>query len=753
MIDFEIIQNFYLQFPGKIDSTREKIKKPLTLTEKILFAHGKYQQVPIRGNDFCQFTPDRVAMQDATAQMALMQFINSGKSQTAVPTSVHCDHLIMAEKGADQDNLVAKEENREVYNFLESASGKFGIDFWSPGSGIIHQILLENYIFPGGMIIGTDSHTVNGGGLGMISVGVGGADAVDVMVGESWELKMPEIIGVKLTGKLSGWTSAKDVILKLAGILTAKGGTNKIIEYFGEGCETISCTGKATICNMGAEVGATTSVFPYDQSMSDFLKTTNRKEIADLANGISGCLKADIEVINTPTKYYDQVIEINLSELQPHINGPFTPDAARKISSMKKAVKDLNYPEKASVVLIGSCTNSSYEDFTAVANILAEAKKKGLNLQTELLVTPGSESIQQILEKEGIIDIIEQAGGTILSNACGPCIGQWNRKKKAGKNSIITTFNRNFVGRNDGNPRTHAFITSPELATAIALSGKITFDPENDFITNDMGIEIKLQEPIKEFLPKYNFPKISPKKNSIDAEIKIADNSNRLQLLTPFSKMKSADFDDLKLLVKTKGKCTTDHISMAGMWLKYRGHLENISDNLLLGVENFYYKEKGMTLNQEIEEYDRISFVAKYYKKQNINSVIVAEDNYGEGSSREHAAMEPRFLGVKMILAKSFARIHETNLKKQGILAVTFTNPDDYKKIKETDSFKVIDIADITPGKTLYVELIHKSGKKDLLEVYHTYNEKQIQWLKSGSALNVIREKNKNVNKNQFIFE
>ena len=742
MINYEIIQNFYIQFPGKIDSIRKIINRPLTLTEKILYAHSQLKQTPVRGEDFYLFNPDRVAMQDATAQMALLQFINSGKNQTAVPTSVHCDHLIMAEKGAESDNKVAAEENSEVYDFLESASGKFGIDFWSPGSGIIHQILLENYIFPGGMIIGTDSHTVNGGGLGMISIGVGGADAVDVMVGESWELKMPEIIGVKLTGKMSGWTSAKDVILKLAGILTAKGGTNKIIEYFGEGCSAISCTGKATICNMGAEVGATTSIFPYDKTMSEYLMITNRTEIAEMADNISLYLQADEEVSLNPDKYYDEIIDINLSELKAHINGPFTPDAAREISAIKKAVADLNYPEKASAVLIGSCTNSSYEDFTAVANILTEAHKKGLKLQTELLVTPGSESIRQILEKEGIIDIIEKAGGKILSNACGPCIGQWNCKSKSSKNSIITTFNRNFVGRNDGSPRTHAFITSPELATAIALSGKITFDPAVDFITNKSGEEIKLSIPSKENLPKYSFPKISPKQNSMETEINIDENSNRLQLLDAFPKMKSLDFDEMKLLVKTKGKCTTDHISMAGLWLKYRGHLGNISDNLLLGAENEFFKEKGMTLNQEINEYDRIAFVAKYYKKQNISSVIVAEENYGEGSSREHAAMEPRFLGVKMVLVKSFARIHETNLKKQGILAVTFTNPDDYKKIKETDNFKVIDIAAITPGKTIYVEIRHKVGKKDIIEVQHTYNEKQIEWFKAGSALSVIRKKN-----------
>ncbi len=742
MYDLDMIKRVYRQLPVTIDAVKAKENNFLTLTEKILFGHlvDTPVQLPVRGKEYNYYKPDRVAMQDATAQMALLQFMNSGKSRTAVPTTVHCDHLIRGEQGAEADNKIAMAENREVYDFLESASQKYGIDFWPPGSGIIHQILLENYIFPGGMIIGTDSHTVNGGGLGMIAIGVGGADAVDVMAGEPWELKMPEIIGVKLTGELSGWTAPKDVILKLAGILTAKGGTNRIIEYFGDGTKTISATGKATICNMGAEVGATTSIFPYDDSMKQFLTITNRQEVAEMADAIQDYLRADDEVVEEPENYYDRVIHIDLSQLKPHINGPFTPDAAREISAFRQSAKDLKYPTKASAVLIGSCTNSSYEDFRSVAGILQQAEKKGLSLQTELWVTPGSESIRQICEKEGIIAIIERAGGVILANACGPCIGQWKRKTTTGKNSIVTTFNRNFAGRNDGNPQTHAFITSPELATAIALKGEITFDPQNDLLINNQGDTVRLEVPKGDILPDYKFPKINPKKGKKSiTEIKVAADSDRIQLLEPFDPMNPEDFQAMRLLVKTTGKCTTDHISMAGLWLKYRGHLENISDNLLLGAENAFYKEKGVALNQETGEYERIAFVGKYYKKRNISSVIIAEDNYGEGSSREHAAMEPRFLGVKAVIAKSFARIHETNLKKQGILALTFADSGDYEKIKEKDRFTITNIDKITPGSSLTVEIHNDNGKTESITTNHTYNQQQIEWLRAGSALNVIR--------------
>ncbi len=746
MYDLDMIKKVYNDIPKKIDKIKQSTKQPLTYTEKILFSHLSMDNTPkpVRGSAYNNYYPDRVAMQDATAQMALLQFINSGKQKTAVPATVHCDHLIRGEKGAKKDQSVALQENKEVYEFLESASEKYEIGFWAPGSGIIHQILLENYIFPGGMIIGTDSHTVNGGGLGMISIGVGGADAVDVMAGEQWELKMPEIIGVELTGNLSGWAAPKDVILKLAGILTAKGGTNKIIEYFGDGAAKLSATGKATICNMGAEVGATTSIFPYDETMAEYLQKTNRSPVADMANRIKSYLQADQAVLAHPEKYYDRVIHIDLSELAPHINGPFTPDAARETCEFTTAAKELGYPQVADDVLIGSCTNSSYEDFTAVANILDRARAKGLSLKSNLWVTPGSESIRQICEKEGILARIEQAGGKILANACGPCIGQWNRQKKEGKNSIVTTFNRNFAGRNDGNPQTHAFITSPELATAIALKGDITFDPENDELVNDKGKKVSLKAPNKTVLPDYNFPMVTQQthEKKYNGRIQVDDDSDRIQLLTPFKPFKKSNFKNMKLLVKTTGKCTTDHISMAGLWLKYRGHLENISDNLLLGAENAFYKEKGMALNQETNEYERIAFIGKYYKKRKINSVIIAEDNYGEGSSREHAAMEPRFLGVKVVIAKSFARIHETNLKKQGILALTFKNPIDYDKIEERDQFSIKTIDQIEPGKDVEIELHHEKNATETIVTSHTYNQQQLDWLRAGSALNVIRQKN-----------
>lgn len=742
MYDIELIEPVYKRYPLKLAEIKKKFKQPLTLTEKILLTHcpEKLKKLPERGKDYCRFQPDRVAMQDATAQMALLQFLNSGSIATAVPTSVHCDHLIVAESGAVRDLATALYENREVYHFLESASQKFGIDFWPPGSGIIHQILLENYIFPGGMIIGTDSHTVNGGGLGMIAIGVGGADAVDVMIGESWELKMPKIIGVELTGCLSGWASAKDVILKLAGILTAKGGTNAIIEYFGEGASSLSCTGKATICNMGAEVGATTSIFPFDPKMLNYLKITNRDQVAEKANKIADSLQADNEVLQNPENYYDQVIRINLSELRPHINGPFTPDDAHTVGNFKSIITEKNYPEKASAVLVGSCTNSSYEDLSAVADILKQASEK--KFQTEFIVTPGSESIKKLCENAGILKIIKDAGGKIMANACGPCIGQWKRKDNHGKNAIVTTFNRNFSRRNDGNPQTYAFVTSPELATAIAISGNIGFNPEKDTLTDDQGKPFKLVAPKKSELPPVNFPDaIIEKQHNSATQILVKKNSDRIQLLVPFSPFDPKDFQKMKLLIKIKDKCTTDHISMAGSWLKYRGHLENISNNLLLGAENAFSPKKGKAKNPFSCDYETIAELAKEYKKRGISSVIIAEENYGEGSSREHAAMEPRFLNVKMIIAKSFARIHETNLKKQGLLATTFSKKEDYQLIKEDDYFAIPDVDSIKPDEPLAVNIFHKNGEKESILVNHSYNHEQILWLKAGSALNALRNK------------
>ncbi len=715
------------------------------MTEKILYTH-LYEEDKIkdfkRGKEYVYFRPDRVAMQDATAQMALLQFMNAGKEKVEVPTTVHCDHLIQAYRGAAEDLKVARETNKEVYDFLRDASSKYGIGFWKPGAGIIHQIVLENYAFPGGMMIGTDSHTPNAGGLGMVAIGVGGADAVDVMTNMPWELRMPKIIGVHLKGKLNGWTAPKDVILKLAGILTVKGGTNSIIEYFGEGTKTLSTTGKATICNMGAEVGATTSLFPYDEKMKEYLIATNRKEIAEQAERISNDLMADSETTESPEKYYDQIIEIDLSTLEPYVNGPFSPDAASPISEFAQKVKDNGYPQKLEVGLIGSCTNSSYEDITRAASIVEDVIEKEIELaDSQLMINPGSEQIRATIERDGLIDTFEKMGATIMANACGPCIGQWKRDEKEPnrKNSIINSFNRNFAKRADGNPNTHSFVASPEIVTALTVAGTLCFNPLTDSLKNKNGEEVKLSEPVGKELPPQGFeagesgylePKMQKEKVVVDP------NSKRIQLLDPFPAWDAKDFIDLPLLIKTKGKCTTDHISMAGPWLRFRGHLENISDNMLMGAINAYNDKANEIWNTVTQTYETVSGTAKQYKAQKISSIVVAEDNYGEGSSREHAAMEPRFLNVKAILAKSFARIHETNLKKQGMLAVTFVNPDDYNLIQEKDLLSIIGLADFEPGKNLTVIAKHEDGTEDQFEVQHSYNQQQIKWFQAGSALN-----------------
>lgn len=752
LFDLDLIKTVYDNLPRKIDKARKTLGRPLTLSEKILYSH-LFDQEPdrsfTRGEDYVDFAPDRVAMQDATAQMALLQFMNAGKESTAVPSTVHCDHLIQARVGADKDLQDALNENNEVYQFLQSVSAKYGIGFWKPGAGIIHQVVLENYAFPGGMMIGTDSHTPNAGGLGMIAIGVGGADAVDVMAGMPWELKMPKLIGVKLTGKLSGWTSAKDVILKVAGILTVKGGTGSIVEYFGDGADAISCTGKGTICNMGAEIGATTSVFGYDEKMSIFLKETGREEIAEMADAIKSDLRADDEVYEKPEKFYDQVIEINLSELEPHINGPYSPDRAWPISQFAKAVKDNNWPEKLEVGLIGSCTNSSYEDITRAASVARQAKEKKLKTKSEYTVTPGSEQIRFTVERDGLLDDFEEIGGVVLANACGPCIGQWKRHTDDPnrKNSIITSFNRNFAKRNDGNPNTHAFVASPEIVTALALAGHLSFNPLTDTLTNDKGESIKLEEPTGIELPPNGFDVDDPgflpaAKDRHSVEIKVDPNSERLQLLKPFPAWEGTDLEGLKLLVKVEGKCTTDHISMAGPWLRYRGHLDNISNNLMLGAKNAFYDKAGYTKNQLTEDYGEVNKVARHYRNEGIGSVIVGDENYGEGSSREHAAMEPRFLGVRAVLVRSFARIHETNLKKQGVLALTFTNPDDYLKIQEDDTIDIKGFDNFSPGSTFTLVFHHEDGSKDEIEAIHSYSDVQIKWFKAGSALNLIRKMN-----------
>ncbi len=747
VFDIEMIRKVYAELPQKVDDVRKKLGHPLTLTEKILFSHLS-PNVPVenyaRAVDYVDFAPDRVAMQDATAQMALLQLMNSGRKSAAVPSTVHCDHLIQAYKNAATDLQTAKVTNEEVFNFLRDVSNKFSIGFWRPGSGIIHQVVLENYAFPGGMMVGTDSHTPNAGGLGMVAIGVGGADAVDVMAGLPWELKMPKIIGVKLTGKLSGWAAPKDIILKLAGILTVKGGTNAIIEYFGEGVSTFSATGKGTICNMGAEVGATTSIFPFDDKSAIYLEGTGRKEVADEARKIISYLQADPEVVANPEKYYDRVIEINLSELEPHVNGPFTPDAAFTISDFGNEVKEKNFPP-LEVGLIGSCTNSSYEDLTRAAHILENARKNGLSIKTKLIINPGSEQVRYTAERDGVLQVFEEAGAVIMANACGPCIGQWKRDGENDRpNSIVNSFNRNFAKRNDGNPNTHAFVTSPELVTAFAISGDLAFNPLKDTLTNDKGEQVKLVEPKGYEMPPNGFSVedagyLAPSADGSQIEVNIDPNSNRLQKLAPFAPWDGKDYTELPLLIKAAGKCTTDHISMAGAWLRFRGHLDNISDNMLIGAVNEFNNATNSVLDPSTGEYSAVPALARKYKAQGLGSVVVAEENYGEGSSREHAAMEPRFLNVKAILVKSFARIHETNLKKQGMLALTFVNKDDYNKVQERDKISILGLTDFTPGKNLKVVLHHADGTSDEFEVAHTYNEQQIGWFKTGSALNGMK--------------
>ena len=749
--NFDMIKERYNDFRVKIAETRKILNRPLTYAEKILYMHlfENSQKEFKRGVDYAELAPDRVAMQDATAQMALLQFMSAGKKTTAVPSTVHCDHLIQAQVGAKDDLLRANEENKEVYDFLESVSRKYGIGFWKPGAGIIHQVVLENYAFPGGMMIGTDSHTPNAGGLGMIAIGVGGADAVDVMAGMPWELKWPRLIGVKLTGKMNGWTSAKDVILKLAGILSVKGGTGAIVEYFGEGTSSISCTGKGTICNMGAEIGATTSVFPFDEKMSSYLRITKRADVAALAEGLADDLIADYEVFDNPQKYYDQVIEINLSELEPHLNGPFTPDKAWPLSKMKEAVKQENYPDKISVALIGSCTNSSYEDIDRSASIAEQALAKGLKTKSQFTVTPGSEQVRATIERDGQLKSLTDIGGLILANACGPCIGMWKRMdiKTGEKNTIVTSFNRNFAKRNDGNPETLAFVASPELTTALALAGSLSFNPITDELENVKGEKVKLDPPTGEELPPKGFDEgssgfIAPAKDGASVEVKVNPESERLQLLSPFEKWDGKDFVDLPVLLKAKGKCTTDHISMAGPWLRFRGHLDHISNNMFLGAINFYTGDPGKTINVFTGETKQVQEVAREYKAKGVGWVVVGDENYGEGSSREHAAMEPRFLGGKAIIVKSFARIHETNLKKQGMLPLTFADPNDYDKIKEDDKIDLM-VTALKPNTPLKMIIKHKDGSKDEVILNHTMNEAQIKWFKAGSALNLIAEKNK----------
>ncbi|MEI7801024.1 MAG: aconitate hydratase [Bacteroidota bacterium] len=747
--DIEMIKNTYANFSKRIDAARKLTGKPLTLTEKILYAHlteGIPSRVYERSKSYVDFAPDRVAMQDATAQMALLQFMQAGRPRVAVPSTVHCDHLIQAEVGAVADLAKAKTQNKEVYDFLASVSNKYGIGFWKPGAGIIHQVVLENYAFPGGLMIGTDSHTVNAGGLGMIAIGVGGADACDVMAGLPWELKFPKLIGVKLTGKLSGWTSAKDVILKVAGILTVKGGTGAILEYFGEGADSLSCTGKGTICNMGAEIGATTSVFCYDKKMSDYLKGTSRADVAAFADGVAAHLRGDDEVYASPEKYFDEVIEINLSELEPHINGPFTPDLAFPISKFAAAVKENNWPAKLEVGLIGSCTNSSYEDISRSVSIAKQAVDNGLKAKSEFTITPGSEMVRFTIERDGMLSVFDQMGGMVLANACGPCIGQWARHRKGGeaKNSIITSYNRNFAKRNDGDPNTHAFVASPEIVTALAIAGDLTFNPLTDFIKNDKGEKIKFTEPQGMELPAKGFAVDDagyqePAADGSGVTVAVSPTSDRLQLLAPFSAWEGTDIYNLKLLIKAKGKCTTDHISMAGPWLKYRGHLDNISNNMLIGAVNFFNEKTNTVKNQLDNSYNEVPKVQRAYKAAGIGSIVVGDENYGEGSSREHAAMEPRFLGVRAVLVKSFARIHETNLKKQGMLALTFTNPANYNKIQEDDNISILGLTSFTPGVQLTVALNHADGTTEEIKVNHTYNEQQIEWFKAGGALNIIR--------------
>ena len=746
--DIQMIKKVYERMPERVNKAREILGRPLTLTEKILYAH-LWEELPsqafVRGKDYVDFAPDRIACQDATAQMALLQFMHAGKSKVAVPTTVHCDHLIQAKEGAETDLKVATEQSKEVFDFLASVSNKYGIGFWKPGAGIIHQIVLENYAFPGGMMIGTDSHTVNAGGLGMLAIGVGGADAVDVMAGMAWELKFPKLIGVKLTGKLSGWTAPKDVILRVADILTVKGGTGAIVEYFGEGAQSLSCTGKGTICNMGAEIGATTSTFGYDESMRRYLRATGREDVVTVADAVAEYLTADPEVYAQPEKYFDQLIEINLSELEPYINGPFTPDRGTPVSKMKEVARENDWPLKVEWGLIGSCTNSSYEDLSRAVSVVKQAVEMGVTPKAAFGINPGSEQIRYTIERDGIMEVFEQLNTKIFTNACGPCIGQWDREgaEKQEKNTIIHSFNRNFSKRADGNPNTHAFVTSPEMVAALAIAGRLDFNPITDTLINDKGEEVKFKPPYGEELPTKGFAVDdpgyqAPAKDGSGVEVVVSPTSNRLQLLAPFTPWDGKNITGAKLLIKAQGKCTTDHISMAGPWLRFRGHLDNISNNMLIGAVNAFNGKTNEVKNFLTGTYDEVPKVQRAYKAQGIPSIVVGDQNYGEGSSREHAAMEPRHLGVRAVLVKSFARIHETNLKKQGMLALTFANEADYDKIQEDDTINFLDLTEFAPGKPLHLEFVHKDGSKDVIVCNHTYNASQIEWFKAGSALNLI---------------
>ncbi|NIM35900.1 MAG: aconitate hydratase, partial [Hydrotalea flava] len=747
--DIEMIRKVYAEMPAKIAAARKTLGRPLTLAEKILFAHLHSEQ-PLnnfeRGKSYVDFAPDRVAMQDATAQMALLQFMQAGRPKVAVPSTVHCDHLITARVEAKEDLQVATTESKEVYDFLASVSNKYGIGFWKPGAGIIHQVVLENYAFPGGMMIGTDSHTVNAGGLGMIAIGVGGADACDVMAGLPWELKWPKLIGIKLTGKLNGWAAPKDIILKVAGILTVKGGTGAIVEYFGEGAAALSCTGKGTICNMGAEIGATTSTFGYDDSMSRYLKATGRKEVAAMADTIKSYLNADPEVYENPENYFDQVIEINLNELEPHLNGPFTPDLATPVSKMKEAAAANGWPTKVEVGLIGSCTNSSYEDISRAVSLAKQVADKQLKTKAEYTITPGSEQVRFTIERDGFLDTFEKIGAKVFANACGPCIGMWDRMgaEKQEKNTIVHSFNRNFAKRADGNPNTYAFVASPEMVTALAIAGDLTFNPLTDYLTNEKGEKVKLDPPAGIELPAKGFAVDDPGYQAPAADgskvnVVVDPQSKRLQLLAPFPAWEGTDLKELKLLIKAKGKCTTDHISMAGPWLKYRGHLDNISNNLLIGAINYFNEKPNLVKNQLTGAYGPVPDTQRAYKAAGIDTIVVGDENYGEGSSREHAAMEPRHLGVRVVLTKSFARIHETNLKKQGMLALTFANKNDYDKIAENDTIDITGLTEFAPGKPLTIVLHHADGSSEAIIANHTYNQQQIEWFKAGAALNIIR--------------
>ncbi len=748
--DIEMIKKAYETMPEKVDAARKTLGRSLTLSEKILFSHLHADQKIenfARGNSYVDFAPDRVAMQDATAQMALLQFMQAGRKTAAVPSTVHCDHLITAKVEAKQDLQIANAESKEVYDFLASVSNKYGIGFWKPGAGIIHQVVLENYAFPGGMMIGTDSHTVNAGGLGMVAIGVGGADACDVMAGLAWELKWPKLIGIKLNGKLSGWTAPKDVILKVAGILTVKGGTGAIVEYFGEGATAMSCTGKGTICNMGAEIGATTSTFGYDESMSRYLQATGRADVAALADGIKDYLTADAEVYANPHQYFDEVIEIDLNTLEPHLNGPFTPDLATPISKMKEVAAANGWPTKIEVGLIGSCTNSSYEDISRAVSLAKQVTEKGLTTKAEYTITPGSEQVRYTIERDGFLEVFDKIGATVFANACGPCIGMWDRvgAEKKEKNTIVHSFNRNFAKRADGNPNTFAFVGSPELVTALAIAGDLTFNPLTDTLTNDKGEQVKLDEPTGMELPAKGFAVEdagyqAPAEDGSNVTVAVDPASKRLQLLDPFAAWEGTDLKGLKLLIKAKGKCTTDHISMAGPWLKFRGHLDNISNNMLIGAVNFFNEKTDDIKNQLTGEYSAVPATQRAYKAANIGTIVVGDENYGEGSSREHAAMEPRHLGVRVVLTKSFARIHETNLKKQGMLALTFANKADYDKIQEDDTIDVLGLTTFAPGNPLTLVFHHADGSHDEIIANHTYNQQQIEWFKEGAALNIIRK-------------